>query len=70
MEKTWLQLGLVVRYNNMSDKTLKLFVSSVVEFEKSELAKFGMPHCQQMHETWLFWRELYVIFAIYGPGLG
>ena len=70
MEKTWLELGLLVRYNKMSDKTLKLFVSSVVEFEKSELAKFGMPNWQQMHETWLFWRELYVIVAIYGPGLG
>ena len=35
----------------MSDKTEKLFVSSMVEFEKSELAKLGMPHWQQIHEN-------------------
>ena len=35
----------------MSDKTEKLFVSSMVEFEKSELAKLGMPYWQQIHET-------------------
>ena len=44
----------------MSDKTEKLFVSSMVEFEKSELAKLGMPHWQQIHENGLFWRSLYV----------
>ena len=35
----------------MSDRTEKLFVSSRVEFEKSELAKLGIPHWQQIHET-------------------
>ena len=35
----------------MSDRTEKLFVSSIVEFENSELAKLGMPHWQQIHET-------------------
>ena len=35
----------------MSDRTEKLFVSSRVEFEKSELAKLGIPHWQQIHQT-------------------
>ena len=35
----------------MSDRTEKLFVSFMVEFEKSELAKLGLPHWQQIHET-------------------
>ena len=35
----------------MSDRTEQLFVSSMVEFEKSEPAKLGMPHWQQIHET-------------------
>ena len=35
----------------MSDRTEKLFVRSRVEFEKSELAKLGIPHWQQIHET-------------------
>ena len=42
-----------------SDKIEKLFASSMDEFEKSELAKFGMPYWQQIQETWLFWRALY-----------
>ena len=48
----------------MSDRTEKLFVSSMVEFEKSELAKLGMPHWQRIHETRLFWRALYAIVDI------
>ena len=35
----------------MSDRTEKLFVSSMVEFEKCELPKLGVPHWQQIHET-------------------
>ena len=42
-----------------SNRIEKLFASSMDEFEKSELAKFGMPHLQQIQETWLFWRALY-----------
>ena len=48
----------------MSDRTEKLFVSSRVEFEKSELAKLGMPHWQQIHETRLVWRALCAIVDI------
>ena len=48
----------------MSDRTEKLFVSSMVEFEKSELAKLGMQNWQQIHQTWLFWRALYAIVDI------
>jgi len=35
----------------MSDKTETLFVSSMVQFDISELAKLGMPHWQQIHEA-------------------
>ena len=37
-----------------SDRIEKLFASSMDDFEESELAKFGMPHWQQIQETWLF----------------
>ena len=43
--------GSVQSEMEMSGRTEKLFVCSMVEFEKSELAKLGMPHWQQIHET-------------------
>ena len=45
---------LVVCYNQKwrcLTRLKKLFVSSMVEFEKSKLAKLGMPLWQQIHET-------------------
>ena len=53
-EKTWLEVALggsLQSQVEMSDRTEKLFVRSMVEFEKSELAKLGMPNWQYIHET-------------------
>ena len=64
MEKTWLDRGTLQSEVEISDRTEQLFVSSMVQFEKSELAKLGIPHWQQIHETCLFWKALYATVDI------
>ena len=42
MEKTWLDRGTLQSEVEISDRTEQLIVSSMVQFEKSELAKLGI----------------------------